>query len=90
MTKIEEVRDYSKTVFSQGLVCFNTNNYEYCVVINGQNGSEDDRASLVIEFIGRDGYMLHTPPNRALIPTGKVVNLQFLAKAMNQYVALED
>ena len=82
--------DYSKTILSQGLVCINTNNNTYCVVINGGEGSEDDRASLVMEFIGEDGFMLHTPPNRALVPTGKIVNLGFLAKAMKQYVIPKD
>lgn len=70
--------DYSKTVLSQGLVCLNTNNNEYCVVINGHRGRENDRCSLVIEFTGADGYTLHTPPNRALIPTGRIVDLAAL------------
>lgn len=82
--------DYSKTIFSKGIVCINTNNCNYCVVIDGTKGSENDRCSLVLEFIGEDGYMLHTPPNRALKPTGKFINLQYLAKAMRQYVAIDD
>lgn len=87
--KLKE-NDYSKTILSKGLVCINTNNNGYCVVIDGTKGSEDDRCSLVMEFTGEEGYMLHTPPNRALKPTGRVVNLQFLAKAMRQYVAIDE
>lgn len=82
--------DYSTTIFSQGIVCINTNNDTYCVVIDGTKGSENDRCSLVLEFIGEDGYMLHTPPNRALKPTGKIVNLKYLAKVMKHDVAIDD
>ena len=82
--------DYSKTIFSQGLVCKNHTNNSYCVVIDGHRGTEDDRCSYVLEFIGDQGFMLHQPPNRALEPTGRICNLQFLAKAMHQYVAIEE
>lgn len=82
--------DYSKTIFSQGIVCFNTNNHQYCVVIDGSKGREDDRGALVMEFTGDRGFMLHTPPNRALIPTGRVVPLKHLAKAMQMKVVIDD
>ena len=82
--------DYSKTIFSQGLMCYNTNNCNYCIVINGEKGSENDRCSLVMEMCGDGGFMLHTPPNRALIPTGKVIALKFLAKALQKYVVIDD
>ena len=72
-------KDYRNTVLSQGIVCMNTNNCTYCVVIDGQRGSENDRCSLVLEFVSSDGFILHTPPNRALIPTGRICNLKFLA-----------
>ena len=87
--KLKE-NDYSKTILSQGLVCINTNNNTYCVVIDGKQGTENDRASMVMEFIAEDGFMLHTPPNRALVPTGRVLNLKFLAQAMKHYVVTED
>ena len=74
--------DYSKTVFSQGIICYNTNNNAYAIVIDGRKGSEDDRASLVMEMHGEEGFILHTPPNRALIPTGKIQTLKFLAKSL--------
>lgn len=80
--------DYSKTIFSQGIICKNRNNNAYCVVIDGARGSEDDRCSLVIEFWGEEGFMLHTPPNRALIPTGRICNnLKFLKRQLDHYVA---
>lgn len=77
--------DYSKTAFSPGIVCYNTNNKRYCVVLDGAQGTENDRTSLVIEFCDNEGFILHTPPNRALIPTGRVNNLAFLAKAVKYY-----
>lgn len=82
--------DYSKTIFSQGIVCINTNTDTYCVVIDGTKGSEKDRCSLVLEFIGEDGYMIHTTPNRALKPTGKIVNLKGLAKVLRHDVAIDE
>lgn len=84
----EDEMDYSKTIFDQGVVCLNTNNNHYCVVINGREGSEKDRCSLVLEFFGPQVFMLHTPPNRALVPTGKIVNLKPLAETMRQYVSM--
>ena len=82
--------DYSKTIFSQGIICYNTNNWNYCVVIDGAKGSESDRCSLVMEMCGPKGFMLHTPPNRALVPTGKVIKLEYLAKALRKNVAIKE
>ena len=88
--RMSDAYDYSKTILSQGLVCYNTNNHNYCVVIDGRRGSDDDRASLVLEFCGSDGFMMHTPPNRALVPTGRIKELRYLAKAMRTYVIAEE
>lgn len=74
--------DYSEMIFGRGLVCYNTNNHQYCIVLNGQRGSENDRAAMVMEFSGRDGVIIHTPPNRALVPTGAVVNLDYIVKTI--------
>ena len=82
--------DYSKTIFSQGIVVYNTNNNAYGVVIDGAQGSENDRSSFIIEFSNRDGFILHTPPNRALVPTGKICALKNLAKHMKHYVVIDD
>lgn len=80
--------DYSDVVFDQGLVCMNKNNNALCVVINGMKGNPDDRCSLVIEF-NEKRFMLNTPPNRALKPTGKIKDLKELTKVLNQYVVTE-
>ena len=82
--------DYRETVFSQGVVCMNKNNHTYCVVIDGKRGSEDDRCSLVLEVISDEGFVMHTPPNRALIPTGRICDLKFLAKILKQCVVIDD
>ena len=87
---MSESFDYSKTIFSQGLMCYNTNNRNYCIVIDGAKGIEDDRCSLVMQMCGSEGFMLHSPPNRALVPTGKVAKLEFLAKALRQNVVIDD
>lgn len=85
---MKDANDYSKTIFSHGIVCWNINNSTHYVVIDGRRGTEDDRCSLVIEFMGKDGFVLHTPPNRALIPTGRICyNLKFLLRALKKYVA---
>ena len=81
------MKDYSKTIFDQGIVCMNTNNNRHCVVINGIRGTENDRASLVIEQSGEDGFIIHTPPNRALIPTGKICRLDLLRGILDHEVA---
>lgn len=78
--------DYSKTKFSRGLVCINTNNDSYCVVIDGGRGSEHDRCSMVLESSGKYGFMIHTPPNRALIPTGRIFDLEKLGKYLQEHV----
>lgn len=74
--------DYSDVVFSPGLVCFNTNNNALCVVIDGNHGTKTDRASLVMEINHEAFLMIHTPPNRALKPTGKIFNLKHLAEIL--------
>lgn len=82
--------DYSDVVFSQGLVCMNKNNNSYCVVIDGHKGNENDRSSLVIEFSGKDGFILNCPPNRALKPTGRICGLERLAALMCTYVSFKE
>lgn len=81
--------DYSDVILSQGLVCLNTNNNALCVVLDGHKGSENDRCSTVLECSGIYGFIVHTPPNRSLRPTGKICPLQPIAKMMAQYVATE-
>ena len=80
--------DYSDVIFSTGLVCYNTNNHTYCIVIDGSKGDKNDRCSLVLEFFGEGELLFHTPPNRALKPTGRIAvrQLEHLKKLLNQYV----
>lgn len=80
--------DYSGAIFSMGLVCYNTNNNTYCIVIDGHKGVENDRCSLVLEFQGKGELLIHTPPNRALKPTGRIAihRLEHLKKLLDQYV----
>ena len=82
--------DYSKTIFSQGVICYNTNNHNYCIVIDGKQGTEDDRCSTVMEMCNSEGIMVHTPPNRALVPTGKWKNLEFLTRTLRKNVAVKE
>ena len=70
--------DYSKTIFSAGIVCYNTNNFTKCIVLDGEKGTEIDRCSFVLEFTGTGDLVTHIPPNRALIPTGEFFDLKAL------------
>ena len=78
--------DYSDVIFSQGLMCLNTNNNTQCVVLDGHQGNENDRCSLVLEFSEALGFIIHTPPNRALRPTGRICDVKAIARAMYQFV----
>lgn len=80
--------DFSKTVFAKGCVCYNTNNRSKCVVIDGNKGSENDRCSLVLENFFEDGLRMHTPPNRALIPTGKFIDIKAIEEML--YISSAD
>lgn len=73
--------DYSKTIFAKGIVCFNTNNNTKCVVIDGNQGSENDRCSRVIEKVS-NGLIIHTPPNRALVPTGEYIDIGIMENTL--------
>lgn len=74
--------DYKTMSFSKGIVCYNTNNFHKCVVIDGNQGSRNDRCSTVIEMAS-DRLFIHTPPNRALIPTGEYIDIQNLENVLS-------
>lgn len=80
--------DYSKSIFAPGIVCYNTNNFTKCVVLDGNRGDENDRCSLVLELFS-DGIHTHTPPNRALIPTGEYLDftaaMEMLTISANEF-----
>jgi len=80
--------DYSKTKLSPGLVCYNTNNYTKCIVLNGDKGNEHDRCSVVLELYFGNRFQSNTVPNRALIPTGEIINLKAIEEKL--YISSDD
>ena len=77
--------DYSRTVFAAGIVCYNMNNFTKCIVLDGEKGTEIDRRSFVLECTGHGGMITHTPPNRALIPTGEFFDLKAFKNFLTVY-----
>lgn len=81
--------DYSKTVLAKGIICYNTNNQKKCIVLDGNKGKEHDRCSLVLEpMFG--SLVMHTPPNRALIPTGEYVDIAAIENLLNSKPVMEE
>lgn len=66
--------DCAKVVYETGTICFNRNNNNYCVVLDGERGKEDDRCCLVLEFNATNSFS-NAVPNRALIPVGGHLDL---------------
>lgn len=79
MSKCLGIEDIQKHRYDVGCVVFNTNNYTFGIVINGKLGSDSDPSSTIIEE-GMDGFIINTPPNRALIPTGRFVDFSKIIK----------
>ena len=77
-----ELKDIQKSRFSRGAIVYNTNNNQYAIVVNGKKGQDDDPCSLVMELCQKE-VLLHTPPNRALIPTGQFFNMDNFIKTLN-------
>lgn len=69
--------DFKKIRFDSGIVVYNTNNKRYAIVLDGNKGRDDDPCSCVLEQAG-NSFMIHTPPNRALLPIGRYVDLKSL------------
>lgn len=86
MGKPLNLSDIQKTKYDIGAIVYNTNNYRFAVVLSNNCGSDHDPSSLVLEQSVNDGYILHTPPNRALIPTGRFVSLQEITNILNRKV----
>lgn len=74
--------EYSKVVFARGIVCYNTNNHNKCVVLDGNRGTANDRCSKTLEY-SHDGLFINTPPNRALIPTGEFIDISQIESVLN-------
>lgn len=77
---MKNLEDIQKMRYDRGCVVYNTNNHNYGIVLNGKCGEDKDPCSQVLELTGRDGFMVHTPPNRALIPTGRFVDVAKMIK----------
>ena len=77
---MKKLEDIQKMRYDSGCVVYNTNNYTYGIVLNGNCGEGKDPCSQVLKLTGRDGVMVHTPPSRALIPTGRFVNVAKMIK----------
>ena len=83
---MKDLADIQKMRYDRGCVVYNTNNCRYGIVLNGECGEDEDPCSQVLELFGRDGVIVHTPPNRALIPTGRFVDV---AKMIKQAIGEE-
>ena len=77
---MKNLEDIQRMRYDRGCVVYNTNNSTYGIVLNGKCGEDKDPCSQVLELTGRDGVMVHTPPNRALIPTGRFVDVAKMIK----------
>ena len=82
MSKCLNIYDIQKMRYDSGAIVYNTNNYQYAIVIDGNKGDDSDPCSFVFELNGKNGFMLHTPPNRALIPTGRHIDMNDLISHM--------
>ena len=69
------IEDIQKGRYSKGAVVYNQNNNRFGIVLDGRRGTDDDPCSLIMEFTD-EGIDVHSPPNRALIPNGKVFNFK--------------
>ena len=82
MSKFLTIQDIQKMRYDSGAIVYNINNNEFAIVLDGSKGEDKDPCSLVIELNGKKAFA-HTPPNRALLPTGRHINLDELLLHMN-------
>lgn len=78
--RMKDLADIQKMRYDRGCVVYNTNNYKYGIVLNGKCGEDKDPCSQVLELTRSGGVIVHTPPNRALIPTGRFVDVAKMIK----------
>ena len=76
------LKEIQKGRYSKGAVVYNTNNCNYAIVINENKGDDADPCSLVMEFGNKADILIHSPPNRVLIPTGKFYNIAYLKELL--------
>ena len=82
MSKCLDLSDSQKMRYSKGSVVYNTNNYRFAIVMDGSKGDNSAPSSLVLEQNVDGTFIIHTPPNRALIPTGRYIDLNSIIKQM--------
>lgn len=76
--------------YTPGIVVYNTNNYTKGVVLDGTRGEDNDPGSLILEMNGQGKILVHTPPNRALIPTGEYFDISGLTKILTNREELKE
>lgn len=76
--------------YTPGIVVYNTNNYTKAVVLDGTRGEDNDPGSLILEMNGQGKILVHTPPNRALIPTGEYFDISGLTKILTNREELKE
>ena len=74
--------DIQKQRFDRGCVVFNINNESYAIVLDGTCGEDSDPCSRVLEISYNKVFFINTPPNRALIPTGRYVDIEKIMEHM--------
>lgn len=72
------IADIQKMRFARGCIVYNTNNYRFAIVMNGNLGEDTDPCSEVLEMYRDNRLLKHSPPNRALIPTGQFIDVDKL------------
>lgn len=82
MGKCLNLSDIQKMRYESGSVVYNTNNCRFAIVVDGSKGYDSDPCSLVLEQSVDNSFILHTPPNRALIPVGRHIDLYDLVRRM--------
>ena len=77
---MKTLEDIQRMRYDRGCVVYNTNNYTYGIVLNGKVGDDKDPCSQILELNGNGSVIVNTPPNRALIPTGRFVDIAKVIK----------
>ena len=80
MLTLEKIQ---KGRYSEGAIVYDTNNYIFGVVVDGTTGDNNDPCSVVLEMLGGK-LSFNCPPNRALIPTGKIFPIWDLLKELGE------
>lgn len=81
------IEDIRKMRFDRGCIVYNTNNYRFGIVMDGSREDDADPCSEVWEMSINNRLLKHSPPNRALIPTGRFVDIdKLLFDKLSQFI----